>query len=105
MTHPPRLVPTLTEIVDVDPLHSASRTAMAGVSLQVLEAQMVARILQRVELSLDRLLREALGRLILEQTQALVPRLNQEVEKVVRETVHQAFSQEAAALPAPEANS
>jgi hypothetical protein len=40
-------------------------------------------------------LREVVGQLILEHTQTLAPRLREEIEMVVRESVNQAFEQEA----------
>ena len=61
-----------------------------------LEEQMVQRVLQRVDLMLERRLREAVGQLILEHTQTLVPRLREEIETVVRQSVNQAFEQEIA---------
>jgi hypothetical protein len=65
-----------------------------------LEDQMVKRVLQRVDLMLDRRLREAVGQLILEHTQTLVPRLREEIEGVVRQSVSQAFEQEVVQTPA-----
>jgi hypothetical protein len=61
-----------------------------------LQEQMVHRVMQRVDLTLDRLLRETVGRLVLEHTQALAPSLRDEIEIVVRQSVNQAFEQELA---------
>ena len=96
-SQPPRFVPTLTEVVR--PLQ-----APAGDDLQVrsstdtphFQEQMVHRVMQRVDLTLERLLRETVGRLVLEHTQALAPRLRDEIEIVVRQSVNQAFEQELA---------
>jgi hypothetical protein len=55
---------------------------------------MVQRVLQRVDLILERRLRESVGQLILEHTQSLAPRLREEIERVVRQSVRQAFEQE-----------
>jgi len=63
------------------------------------EEQMVQRVLQRIDLALERRLREAVGQLILEHTQTLAPRLREEIEVVVRQAVTQAFEQEAAQAP------
>ena len=106
---PPRFVPTLTEVV-----HPASMSALAdviapdaamasnsGVSLQQLEDQVLHRVMQRVDLVLERRLREAVSQLILTHTQALGPRLREEIELVVRESVSQAIAQE---LPLSAAN-
>ena len=97
---PPRFVPTLTEVV---------RPAQAPVGevadetperlvpdLSRLQEQMVHRVMQRVDLTLERLLRETVGRLVLEHTQALAPSLRDEIEMVVRQSVNQAFEQELA---------
>ncbi len=55
---------------------------------------MVQRVLQRIDLVLERRLREAVGELILAHTQTLAPRLREEIELVVRQSVSQAFAQE-----------
>lgn len=107
---PPRFVPTLTEVVkpiaapmpamrqpvipaspqavSVPPASPAALAASAD-----LQEQMVQRVLQRVDLVLDRRLREVVGQLILEHTQSLVPRLREEIEGVVRQSVSQAFDE------------
>jgi hypothetical protein len=84
---PPRFVPTLTEVV-----HSGSAPLMPtpGVSPE----QIAQRVLQRVDLALDRRVREAIGAVVLEQTQALAPLLRERIEAVVREVVAQAVAQE-----------
>ena len=90
----PRFVPTLTDIVqrpvlDTDrPLVPFSENGLSE------QEQLINRVMQRVNLMLDRRLREALGQVILEQTQNLVPLLRQEIEQVVRESVSQAMAQE-----------
>jgi hypothetical protein len=108
---PPRFVPTLTEIIRPMPAPAASSpnvsespTAAAPVSAASssappadIQEQMVQRVLQRVDLVLERRLREVVGQLILEHTQNLTPRLREEIEAVVRQSVSQAFDSEAAA--------
>jgi hypothetical protein len=97
---PQRFVPTLTEIVP--PVADAASAAPAlppsgGTPADLhLQEQMVHRVMQRVDLSLDRLLRETVGRLVMEHTQALAPSLRDEIEIVVRQSVSQAFEQELA---------
>lgn len=91
---PPRHVPTLTEVVQVAAPEAGSPPAEAAPDLQQLQEQMVHRVMQRVDLTLDRLLRETVGRLVLEHTQALAPSLRDEIEMVVRQSVNQAFEQE-----------
>lgn len=97
---PPRFVPTLTEVVHPSPVTAQApplEKANGAPALAVeLEAQMVQRVLQRVDLILERRLREAVGQMILEHTQSLAPRLREEIEKVVGQSVKQAFEQEIA---------
>jgi hypothetical protein len=68
MTHrtPPRFVPTLTEVVQSGP---APLTPAGGLS----QDQLAQRVLQRVDLALDRRLREEIATVVLEQTSALLP--------------------------------
>lgn len=95
-TPPPRFVPTLTEVVQ-PPAPGAGGPAEGAVpDAQYLQEQMIHRVMQRVDLTLDRLLRETVGRLVLEHTQALAPSLRDEIEIVVRQSVNQAFEQELA---------
>lgn len=102
-TLPPRFVPTLTEVVSKapgtatsGPAAASSKPAPAAIDAQRLQEQMVHRVMQRIDLTLDRLLRETVGRLVLEHTQALAPSLRDEIEIVVRQSVNQAFAQELA---------
>ena len=96
--NPPSFVPTLTEVV---------RTAAPGAtgpaaSGTLAEEQLVHRIMQRVELSLERRLREAIATTVLQQTQMLAPLLREEIELVVRESVEQALADElTASRPEP----
>jgi hypothetical protein len=84
---PPRYVPTLTEVVKTP----ASPAAPAALS----QEQLIMRVMQRVDLTLERRLREAIATTVLEQTRSLGPLLRDEIESVVRETVAQAFADEA----------
>ncbi|MDB5891406.1 MAG: hypothetical protein JWP47_2237 [Polaromonas sp.] len=93
---PPRFVPTLTEVVYAS-AHPSSHPQQQGTNSSVLiEAELVERLMQRVDLVLERRLREVVGQLILAHTQALGPQLRDEIELVVRESVRQAVSQELA---------
>ena len=103
---PPRFDPTLTEVVRptsaslpvAEPaLSNAGVPPAQPAASAELEEQMVQRVLQRVNLVLERRLREVVGQLILEHTQNLAPRLREEIEVVVRQSVSQAFDSEAAA--------
>jgi hypothetical protein len=84
---PPRYVPTLTEVVKGTP---AAGPAAAMPSKE----ELILRVMQRVDMSLERRLREAIAAAVLEQARALGPLLRDEIESVVRETVAQAFADE-----------
>ena len=94
---PPRFVPTLTEVVQPSPAVSnlSLDRPSADLDRAATEDQLVERVLRRVDLILERQLREAVGQLILEHTETLAPQLRQEIERVVRQSVNQAFAQEA----------
>ena len=95
---PPRFVPTLTEVVEPSALvaNFPAEPPSTGVDRTAIEDKLVERVLQRVDLTLERQLREALGQLILEHTETFAPQLRQEIELVVRHSVSQAFVLEAA---------
>jgi hypothetical protein len=85
---PPRFVPTLTEVV-----HSGPAPLTPSVP-SLSEEQLAQRVLQRVELVLDRRLREAIGAVIVEQTNQLAPLLRERLQVVVREVVADAVADE-----------
>jgi hypothetical protein len=86
---PPRFVPTLTEVVQ-----SAAAPAVAA-GLPALNAEQLAqRVLQRLDLTLDRRVREAIASVVLEQTSALAPILRERLDAVVRQAVAQAVAEE-----------
>jgi hypothetical protein len=89
---PPRYVPTLTEVVDSPPPGAAAAPPGA-----LSQEQLIHRIMQRVDLTLERRLREAVAAAVIEQTRSIGPLLRDEIESVVRETVSQAFADEATA--------
>ena len=91
---PPRFVPTLTEVV-------RGGTAAARPGGGLTQEQLVSRVMQRVDLVLERKLREAIAATVLEQTRALGPILREEIELVVREAVSQAFADELGGDPKP----
>lgn len=93
-TSPPRFVPTLTDVVQPRVRPDVPMPAQLSTSTAHFEEQMVHRVMQRVDLVLERRLREAVGQLILTHTQALGSRLREEIELVVRESVSQAVAQE-----------
>ncbi|MDB5860146.1 MAG: hypothetical protein JWQ76_3835 [Ramlibacter sp.] len=87
---PPRFVPTLTEIVQ-----SSGPVPLAPAAGPPLSADQIAqRVLQRVDLALDRRLREAMATVILEHTEALAPLLRERLEGVVRQVVADAVAAE-----------
>ena len=99
---PPRFVPTLTEVVHPTsiPDSTQARAPIANalpnseISLGQFEDQLLHRVMQRVDVVLEHRLREAVSKIILTHTQALEPRLREEIELVVRESVSQAIAQE-----------
>ena len=84
---PPRFVPTLTEVVHTGP------APLGGASVPPLDG-LAERVLQRVDLVLERRLREEIATVVLEQTSALAPLLRERVEDLVREIVSQAVAEE-----------
>jgi hypothetical protein len=99
---PPRFVPTLTEVVHPGSLPgmpdantpTLASTSNSDISHDQFEDQLLHRVMQRVDLVLERRLREAVSQIIQSHTQALGPRLREEIELVVRESVSQAIAQE-----------
>lgn len=87
--NPPRFVPTLTEVV-----RSGAAATGQAVSAALSQEQLVHRIMQRVELTLEKRLREAIATTVLQQTQMLGPLLREEIELAVRESVEQALAEE-----------
>lgn len=85
---PPRFVPTLTEVVRPA---TESRPAPAR---EVSQDQIVDKVMQRVDLILERRLREAIAAAVLEQTRTIAPMLREEIEAVVRESVARALADE-----------
>ena len=88
---PPRFVPTLTEVVQASTTAAAPMPAGAPVN----EEQLVQRVLQRIDLSLDRRVREAIATAVLEHTRTLVAALREQLEVVVRQAVAEALAEEA----------
>lgn len=93
---PPRYVPTLTEVVPLTlfPEPVLIDPAAAAALLAKTQKLMVQRVLQRTDLMIERRLHEAIEQLILAHTQAMMPRLREEIERVVRESATQTFEQE-----------
>ena len=96
---PPAYVPTLTDIVHPPSSQDkANKSAVAGRAAAAdLQALMVQRVLRRMDGVLERRLQEVTERLIREHVQALLPQLLDEIERIVRESVDQAFEPEMSA--------
>lgn len=98
---PPVHVPTLTDIVrpaasqgSVDEM-AVAQTAVSK-DLQTLRLQ---RVLQDVEGLLTSRLQEATEQLIRAHVQAFLPKLVDEIERVVRDSVRQALQRKVSELP------
>ena len=94
MTTPPRFVPTLTEVVPGSIDRESQAETGNALDAKAFQDRLVQRVLQRVDVTLERRLREAVGELILEHTQNLAPLLRQQIENAVREAVSLALAQE-----------
>jgi hypothetical protein len=86
----PRFLPTLTEVVRPSGSDAEPQTRQALEDPEL----MIHRVLQRVDLALEPLLREAIGPLVVEQIVAMATRLRPEVEAVVRQAVADAVALE-----------
>jgi hypothetical protein len=95
-SQPPRFVPTLTEVVHpaTAPAGAAQAASPMAIDRGRVEDELVQRVLQRIDLTMERRLHEALGQLILEHTERIGPHLRDEIESVVRQSVRHAFAQE-----------
>ena len=89
---PPHYVPTLTHVIKPAAEPAEAAPAPPGIS----QEDLIARIMQRVDLELERRLREAIASIVIEETRSLGPLLRDEVESVVRDAVADAFAAELA---------
>lgn len=64
-----------------------------------LEEMIVHRVMQRVDVMLETRLRDAIATVVQEQTRSILPRLREEVESVVRQSVYEAVADELASAP------
>lgn len=97
---PPRYVPTLTEVVPPAPLPEPALIDPAATSAlsEQTQALMMQRVLQRTDLMIEQRLHDAIEQLILAHTQAMMPSLREEIERVVRESFTRAFEQECSSI-------
>jgi len=86
----PRFLPTLTQVVQQLEAEPALETQSPPLDTE----QMIHRVLQRVDLALEPMLREAIGPMVVDQITAMATRLRPEVEAVVRQAVADALALE-----------
>ena len=111
---PPRFVPTLTTVLDIpaepaspepqpepvpqpDPASTMALPPAAQFSqaeIVSLEEQLLHRVLQRVDLSLEERLSDTVSAAVQHQLDAMVPRLRNEIEAVLRALVIEAMAAE-----------
>lgn len=115
---PPRFVPTLTTVLEIpaepaglanpesqavpaahppDPASTMALPPAAQLSqaeIVSLEEQLLHRVLQRVDLSLEERLSDTVSAAIQHQLDAMVPRLRNEIEAVLRALVIEAMAAE-----------
>lgn len=84
-----RSLPTLTEVVDT------AVTSPDTVAVEDLDEEaLMHRVLQRLELTLDDLVRQVVASALEEQMKELAPRIRQRVDNAVRKAVSQAVASE-----------
>jgi hypothetical protein len=129
---PPRFVPTLTAVLELpselstgtpdevgkpDPTKTALPVSSPDVNVALrpaeftddyafkLDEQLLHRVLQRVDLKLEERLSDAVSVAVQQQLDAMVPRLREEIESVLRALVVESLSQELSentgSVPAP----
>ena len=116
---PPRFVPTLTTVLELppdpapgvepvaepEPVPPPAPEPSQAVALDPqallseadafrLEEQLLHRVLQRIDLSLEERLSDAVSAAVQQQLDAMVPRLRGEIETVLRTLVSDALAQE-----------
>ena len=119
---PPRFVPTLTAVVEEPPAPAADASAetaqpvapvdrpalpVAQMALPPLleaeafyfEEQLLHRVLQRIDLSLEARLTDVVSAAVAQQLDAMLPRLRAEIEQLLRALVVEALALELADDP------
>jgi FtsZ-binding cell division protein ZapB len=82
----PRFLPTLTEVV-----HAPVRLPVPHEPEDSTE-QIIQRVMQRLDVSLESRVRQTIDTIVLEQLETLETRLRQEIQQVLRESVTEAVS-------------
>ena len=109
---PPRFVPTLTTVVELKParteiavpvmVESPANGESAPLPVRQLseaemlgfEEQLVHRVLQRVDLSLEARFSDTVAAAVQQQLDAMLPRLRAQIEMLLRDCVVEALAQE-----------
>jgi hypothetical protein len=114
---PPRFVPTLTTVMELPPETAAGdgpasesaapevaepsqaraldpQALLSEADAFKLEEQLLHRVLQRIDLSLEERLSDAVSAAVQQQLDAMIPRLRGEIETVLRALVSDALAQE-----------
>jgi len=114
---PPRFVPTLTTVLElpaepapvVEPMPEPAAAAIEEPSQAIaldaqallseadafrLEEQLLHRVLQRIDLSLEERLSDTVSAAVQQQLDNMIPRLRSEIENVLRALVSEALAQE-----------
>lgn len=100
----PALVPTLTEVIEVDeiPASPAAPQATLTDSQPLLEGQLTQRVLNDVQRQIDSMLefrlREALAPVLARHSEAIVRELKDELARTMRDVVARSVAQEVAKL-------
>lgn len=92
---PPAHAPNLSAAVAPAVATRASNSQVRALP-EGAEEYMVHRVMQRVDVVLDKRLREAIAVVVQEQTRSVLPRLREEIESVVRQAVYEAVADELA---------
>ncbi len=90
MSSPPRNVPTLTEVVAVAPRVNFAVQQEDG----PLSSQLIAAVMQEVDIRLEQRMREIVSRVVMEHVQGIVPTLHNEIENTVTELVRDALAKQ-----------
>ena len=96
---PPKFVPTLTDIVQPVQMQPVQMQQMAEPhnipeDPARMGEQIIHRVMQRIDLVLEQRMTTAIAQLVSAQTNALVPRLREEIEAVVQAAVNEAIASE-----------
>ena len=86
-----RTLPTLTEVVAAPPADTVPSAPWDDADV---EAALIERVLQRLELTLDAQVQGVINDVLQEQMRELAPRIRQRVDAAVRKAVTQAVASE-----------